>query len=312
MRKFLLTLAALLLIKTATAQSPVVFCPPGAEWSYSFVLFIANYYVYPEKVTYVGDSIIGQDTVKKLSHYYFFKEQNYPNGDCITLIKQKGDTIFMSSKLTLNTWQILYNFAAQPGQVWTTAINYMTSAVSGPSVICSVVVDSVGSTIVNGFNLKVLYVKSYQQGYPNGTVLKIVERFGASTFLFNYDNLTWETDAEALLGPLCYTDNSFGSIQYTDKPCNYTDVAGIKTNKMNDLNIAAYPNPTKDKITLNYLANYQQPSKVIISNTQGEQVLSLDQLYKSQEIDLSSLKSGIYFMKIESESNQQVLQIIKE
>jgi hypothetical protein len=62
---------------------------------------------YNEQIKYVRDSILGIDTVKILEHKRFFYDLNYNiNSKALTLIRQRGDTIFMRSRLTQNTWQV--------------------------------------------------------------------------------------------------------------------------------------------------------------------------------------------------------------
>src|SRR5690606_23110318 len=101
--------------------SQVVFCPKGAAWTYLFETWPAQ--MYPSKIIYKNDSVIGQDTVKVLVHTKIYKNQNLCSYYKYTLLKQKGDTIFFRNDRTDGLWQILYNFATPPGQFWQTLID---------------------------------------------------------------------------------------------------------------------------------------------------------------------------------------------
>lgn len=114
MKITLFILASLFLI--CPVKSQVVFCPPGAEWNYLFSMDF-SYAKYNETIKYKGDTIIGLETMKILTHQKFFTQINMANYGP-TYIKQKGDTIFMKNGKTFNKWQILYNFDASTGHFW--------------------------------------------------------------------------------------------------------------------------------------------------------------------------------------------------
>src|ERR1043165_6473023 len=102
-----LLLLFLIFLVTTKIQAQVVFCPPGAEWHYNFR---TEFLQRTDNVTikYVGDTLWGLDLLKILSATRFYVDQNCRSVSR-TLIKQKGDTIFMNNNRTQNSWQILYN-----------------------------------------------------------------------------------------------------------------------------------------------------------------------------------------------------------
>ncbi|MDH7914173.1 T9SS type A sorting domain-containing protein [Winogradskyella sp. SYSU M77433] len=69
-----------------------------------------------------------------------------------------------------------------------------------------------------------------------------------------------------------------------------------------------YPNPAKN--FLNIKANVQF-NKIVISNSLGQTVSTLDAESNQDEIDISQLNSGIYIVTLESDTGKQVKKFIK-
>ena len=77
------------------------------------------------------------------------------------------------------------------------------------------------------------------------------------------------------------------------------------------LDLKIFPNPSNNKL---YLETEQSVAidKVTIINTLGQQVLSLLKPAPKQEIDISHLPAGIYFIKAENKGGQGVFKVFKE
>jgi Fe-S-cluster formation regulator IscX/YfhJ len=278
-----------------------VFCPPGAEWHYAF--YDPNPSISNEKISYVRDSTLGLDIVKVLLHTRFLADKNPTVQNVLTAIKQKGDTVFMRSNLTQNTWQILYNYAALPGQSWVTNVQAVPSTTITETY--TITVDSVNYTNVNSYNLKVMYVKySY---YPFYSIIKIdekaiiTERFGCDNFMFNYHGYSLNADFSYL--NLCYNDNSFGLKQFTSKSCDYiaiVDDNALAKDNLNDLNIKLFPNPSSITINVELLNKKTSDYQLKIINSLGQQE-KIEEINKQNDvvtINIHQLKKGIYFLHI--------------
>lgn len=278
----------------------VVFCPPGAEWHYNYKIWDLQPNVYFTSIKYVGDSIINQDTLKILKHRYF---DMTASGGLMsnTLIKQKGDTVFMNNYRTKFNWEILYNFATLPGQTWDA--NY--SVYGGTMRFYSFYVDSINYEMVNGFNLKNLFVKVFStvnaQWYQYNT-FKISERFGCTNFMFMFGD-EGMSDANWISAFLCYQDNTFGLKQFTNNACDYKNV-GIQQFSNAEKNITVYPNPLVDLLSIDIDSEqFLNDNKVelIISDMLGS---TIKKVYISQhtQIDLSDLESAVYILKFGDKS----------
>jgi len=221
-----------------------------------------------------------------------------------TLIKQKGDTIYFKNGRTQNSWQILYNFACAVGQSWQTTVLQK----NGNPITYTYVVDSVAYVIINGFTLKRLKVSD-----PVSGSIYITERFGSAQFLFNYNNSgIGGCDGDYFQSFLCYTDNSFGTKVFGAKPCDYSNLTGVSTLYLKGIEILVYPNPTSGQLHLCLAGVKTEKITVIITNALGQNVFSLNSVEQSQEIDLSGLATGIYFLKFQDNSEQKIFRIIKE
>lgn len=89
---------------------------------------------------------------------------------------------------------------------------------------------------------------------------------------------------------------------------SYSKPSGIDDIIENNLNI--YPNPVTNKISIESSINLQNAT-IKITNSSGE-ILKYKQLNNENELDVSSLKSGIYFLNIVSNNQTTSRKFIKQ
>lgn len=296
-----------LIFQLTKIQAQVVFCPPGAEWSYLFIVNLP-WYEFSEKITYTGDTVIGGETVKRIVHKHFFPDLNSNLGNYQTFIKQNGDTVFMKNAWTSNHWQILYNFGATVGGGWANIFIEGTD-----SIYSYVTVDSMKYVTVNNMSLKRLYV-SYgcylADRLSNTPNAEITERFGCNKFMFNYCHRPASTDGDYFWDFLCYKDNGFGSTQFTSKPCNYSNLTSLDKVNSDQSIVRFYPNPSNGKLTLEISDSQSMELKII--NSLGQLVYSENEIRNNQELDLSFLSKGIYTVKTQQGLTQTVSKLLIE
>lgn len=285
MKQVVFSLIVLFYFKTLNSQ--VVFCPPGAEWNYEFSITIFSPTTIHEKIIYSGYTVVNGDTIKTLNHFKFYTYCNEYHVTT-TFIKQKGDTIFFQNSRTQNTWQILYNFAAQVGGGWQTSV---INGFNAP-VTFAYIVDSIAYLNVNGYSLKRMYLNQKSQ--------IITERFGNSGFLFNFPSSISDCDGDYLVDNLCYSDSAFGTQQFTSKPCNYTFGLGINSSNQVNKNVNFYPIPVSDKLNLKTSSEFKY-TQIRISNLFGSSICQFNKELSKDSIlsfDLSELQTGIYFIEL--------------
>jgi hypothetical protein len=293
---------ALLLAANALTAQQIKFCHPGAFWNYSFVNIPAwgGIYSYSnEQIVYTGDSIALGDTIKFLSHKKYYSTCYNSQQTLIkrTLIKQKGDTIFFRNAITNNSWQILINFATPVGGSWQTTYN----KANGSPATFSFTVDSIKQVLENGYSLKRLYT---QLGM-------FTERFGCHNFMFPYYSFAGGCDGLWFADFLCYTDQSFGTKQFTDKACSYSgqiNVNGLSDHSGEDL-WQISPNPGNSVFLISSSAelsyNYQ------VYSASGE-LLNSGQALKVLELDLKDSAPGLYYVVLREGSNSLCLKLVKQ
>ncbi len=86
-----------------------------------------------------------------------------------------------------------------------------------------------------------------------------------------------------------------------------TSDVGISNNKLSN-SIKVYPNPTEGEL---YINSQEKPDMLSIINILGDEILHLENPQTNNQINLSSLPPGIYFVKIKLESGTIVKKINK-
>lgn len=237
MKSILCAFALLLVSISVKAQTK--FCPPGATWNYLFTApwpgIGTNNYV----ATYFRDSIIGTDTLKMIIHNRFLLVNSLPNA-AITLIKQKGDTLFFNNSQSGGVWQILYNFGGVAGSSWkntVAGINYTST------------INSVSQVTVGGLQLKQLAIHLQSTCQMFGSLnYNVTERIIGSNFLFNF--VACQTDGDLPLGLLCYKDNQIGTINLGTVGCLYSNPAGLVGINNTTTDVEIFPNPGSQQIQI--------------------------------------------------------------
>lgn len=142
-----------------------------------------------------------------------------------------------------------------------------------------------------------------------------------------YENGSWKAASDSINGKITnavvynndlYIAGGFSIIgnqtikNFAKLRCSDFDnvcTTGIKESEWNRLNVKLFPNPVKDKLhfELEYKTNID---KITIRNTLGQEVLVLNK--PEQEIDISHLPIGIYFIKAENNQGQSLFKVVKE
>jgi hypothetical protein len=74
-----------------------------------------------------------------------------------------------------------------------------------------------------------------------------------------------------------------------------------------------FPNPATNYITVNCTSlNENKETMISVFNTQGQLLMQVPILQENQNIDISGLASGVYFLKLKNNVNTNVVKVIKE
>ena len=140
---------------------------------------------------------------------------------------------------------------------------------------------------------------------------------GASTYTWN----TGSTNPNVIVTPTVTANYNYTIMGTNAIGCQNTTVftqsvsacTGINnlTTIGNDL-FMVYPNPSKEKINIAIESANDYHTQIQILNALGQVVISEPAINSISTISISSLSSGIYFVKVIQQGRQQVLKLIKE
>lgn len=293
----------MVLLSILSTHAQIVFCPAGAVWKSIHTRSWPDQTLETETVVYTGTQVVNGETVKVLTHFRFFLDINY--GDpSPTYLKQNGDTVFFKNGFTQSNWQILYNFAAQPGDSW---YNSFSGSGSGSrSYTISVV--SVQTVSVLGQTLKQLSVHQHHTGGPrNNFDYFITERLGSNMFVFTFGGMS-ASDGDNWRENLCYTDDTFGTFRYSTKSCDYTILLGVNEAGNVNSDFDLFPNPAAESIQLkNENANSSYHYAIYSALGQKVQEGETDLSSETAEIKVQDLSPGIYFLSLKTEGNKEIV-----
>ena len=269
--------------------------PIGAEWYYDITYAWSgdiNYHrIYCDSI----HEINGTDCKRVVIDYRACN--NYYNENLYTY--ENEDTIFFYN-FDIDSFQILYDFNAQPGDEW---VMYIKNEFTFQKIIAHV--DSISTIDINSYNLPVLYMTyTYYHDVGNGLELlynynsTIIKNLGDLYFLINIihpGNIV--CDKDKIFNLRCYQDPEIGfySTGHRDS-CDYTyKWTNIEEYPISSLRI--YPNPVADYL---YLKNDSGSNfRYYLYDTNGQLMLR----GVNTRIDLRFLHSGLYFIKIITDQN---------
>ncbi len=161
-----------------------------------------------------------------------------------------------------------------------------------------------------------IYFKNAKEGYVVGSgidsvgVILKTDDLGESWYYFNTQIKSNLTDIRALNDTTFLISGSSGVLF----KWNYrqTIFTGITDYTKHNLLVEVYPNPVKDKLQLQY-DNTINLKKVSIFNALCQEFFWIDDPKKEEEIDLSSLQRGLYFVELSAvDGRKRTFKVIKE
>jgi hypothetical protein len=123
-----------------------------------------------------------------------------------------------------------------------------------------------------------------------------------------------------LLGGTTTSDNS-GDVQCNHHGPNTSDVwflsvtdttyVGVDNQKKKNNNVTIYPNPATNNITIE-LSGAVKESTVSIFNIEGQQLITRQITKPKTQVDISTLPSGVYFVRLTNNKTVEVGKFVKE
>lgn len=274
-----------------------VWCPAGATWYYTNETSDAEGY---SKLTYTTDTTIHSISCKKIINY--FKLNTALNGTVQGYgtpyyTYSQGSVAYIYNNLYGNDkFDTLFDINAQTGKRWRMPLVDTACADS----LFFVRVLKTGTTMLNGFNLKWLYVSFGPYDEHGSSILDtITERLG-----FRFDNLDYSScrniASERYQGDLrCYSDDTFGNYSTGESiTCDF--MTGISESLAEKWGLKIYPNPANEKLTITTSLKQKQKAVFELMDLTGKSLYSTELTEHTNSIELStlSLNQGMYMYRL--------------
>ena len=173
-------------------------------------------------------------------------------------------------------------------------LRYRLSFLNSIDTVSAYIIDSIGSTVINGKTLKVQFTHCIMQFNPYPSYImggKMIEGMGSDFFLFpqyiNQDPLTSQLR--------CYSDTSIGYYN-TGIVSNCDSIVNTVKEEYNANYIQVFPNPANNSITFN--TDIYQDFNVTIFNAIGQAILQKHLTSSNNILNIQSFQLGMYYYQL--------------
>ena len=183
---------------------------------------------------------------------------------------------------------VLYDYEAEVGDSWNIFVG---------TEILTMHVDGVDYIEYEGVSYRVLHVSDPDDLFSGDIVCGI----GHLTSFFPV-KLMDNRDGVRVEGMRCYWSEGELVFKYGDEDCDavYSEVHGVEEDGLSTGSgaLTVYPNPTNDVLTIHHSAFRIHHSAFRITNLMGQTLLTGQITAENQQINVSSLPEGMYFITI--------------
>lgn len=284
-------------ISAVYLKSQTVFLPHiGTKWYYVF----KNPYSVNVPVEYIKDSVYQGEAIKvlRVETIFMICTNLFPQR---VFIRQRNDSVWFLHSRTNNTWQLLIDFNAQPGQSW----SYQVVNDLNQLKTFSVTVNATGTIQANS-----LVLKTYSVSYTGALTLTsvIYERIGEKFYLFPLKNDDGTChDVAHRSASLCYEDYSLGLAQLTWESCDHLSHLGIETAGSDNTSLTIFPNPFDERLSIQTLTE----GKLSLFDPHGKVLLEHQFVAGETKLDTKLLNAGVYILQLSSDSGTARKKIFK-
>ena len=259
--------------------------PSSPEWYYEIQNengSITYQYMYQ-----AGDTVVGDEP----SHILVKINTLYDKGlrDEVTheYVYERDGKVYWWNK-TLEVFTVLYDYEAEVGDSWNIFVG---------TEILTMHVDAVEEIEYEGRIYRMLRVTDPDDLFSGNIVCGI----GHLTSFFP-EKLLGDGDRMRVEGMRCYWNEGELVFKYGDEDCDaiYSEVHGVEEDgpSTGSGTFTVYPNPTNGVLTVHHSAFRIHHSEFQIANLMGQTVLSGNINAENQQIDVSSLPQGMYFITV--------------
>lgn len=305
--RILIIFTFLSIIINLQAQDTTVFAPISAVWHYNSYTNFHGGGPFYFKFVVEKDTIILGENARLLRYYIFENGIFHSNNNLNKYIITDGAKVYYKVE---NEFVLLYDFTASVGDtIFSRAEYYPVDMGCYPDfqnggIEYGYIIDSVSIFNVDGIDLKRQYVHVIDPpGFSTPWFFynPIIERIGAN----DYGGFWWGQGGGCILednGFLrCYIDNDLTFINTTQfhHDCDYTATNEIEGAADNQL----YPNPVSDIVYLKV--------KIDLINAYNSSGQKIKTFRNQDQIDVSELQPGIYFLQYQSGNTLYIEKFLK-
>ena len=280
-------------INEAEVLHPIL--PPVAEWYYEIQNengSITYQYLYQ-----AGDTIINDEPTHILVKINTLYDKDLHQDVTHEYVYERDGKLYWWNK-TLEEFTVLYDFGAQEGDSWVIKVGTETLTMH---------VDAVEEIEYEGRTYRMLRVSDPEDLFSGNIVCGI----GHLTSFFP-ERLMDNGDGIRVEGMRCYWNEGELVFKYGDEDCDavYSEVHGVEEDGPSTGSgaLTVYPNPTNGVLFVQTLRATSLPAETyLITNLMGQTLLAGQIITENQQINVSSLPQGMYFITIAGETRNFVV-----
>ncbi len=270
-------------INEAEVLNPIL--PPGAEWYYEIQNdngSITYQYLYQ-----AGDTIVQDEPTHILVKINTLYDKDLHQDVTHEYVYERDGKLYWWNK-TLEEFTVLYDFGAEVGDSWTIKVGTESLTMH---------IDAVEEIEYEGKTYRMLHVSDADDYFSGDIVCGIghLTSFFPERLMNNGDGLRVE-------GLRCYWVEDELVFKPGDEDCDavYEELHGIDENgpSTGSETFAVYPNPTNGILTIQHSEFSIQHSEFRITNLMGQTLLTGQITAENQQINVSSLPQGMYFISV--------------
>ena len=272
----------------------MLFSPIGNEWYYEIENengSITYQYLYQ-----AGDTIVQDEPTHILVKINTLYDKDLHQDVTHEYVYERDGKLYWWNK-TLEEFTVLYDFGAHEGDTWVTKVGTETLTMH---------VDAEEIVEYEGRFYRMLHVSDTDDIFSGDIVCGI----GHLTSFFP-ERLMDNGDGIRVEGMRCYWVENELVFKYGDEDCDaiYSDIHGVEEESPSSGSgtFAVYPNPTNGILTIHHSAFRIHHSAFRITNFMGQTLLTGQITAENQQINVSSLPQGMYFITFAGETQKFVV-----
>ena len=261
--------------------------PIGTEWYYE--IQNENGSITYQHLDYAADTTVNDEPVHILVRINTLYDKNLHEEKSYEYIYERDNKVYWWNK-TLGEFTMLYDFAAQVGDEWEIKVETSQLVMH---------VDGEGTVEYNGQTYRTLMVSDPQDLF-GGTIICGI---GHETSFFP-ERLMTKGDDYRVGGMRCVWQYGQLIIQTTETPCDEVYFSfHYDVDETTAEGFLVYPNPTTGLITV----SGAQSGEYRITNTMGQTLMTGHFGGENQQIDVSQLSEGMYFITIDGKTTKLII-----